>query len=189
MNEYDLKATEQMLLLLIRRIDDRVEYLTIVHYEKIADGGWFFNCILGFSDGNSDESPVIYYEGSDWVFVPVATNLDSLPRTASEIPDAEWGINADKNNIGVMVNGQPYPDIWVKEQLLRDQRITIGRAIATARKELGLSVRDLAKRCGLAANHISRIETGKYNYNIDTLLTILGSLGLQITTNTSINSN
>lgn len=59
-------------------------------------------------------------------------------------------------------------------------RISIGDAIRAARLKEGLTVRDLAAECGLAANHISRIETGKYNYTIDTLFQVLNALGLKL---------
>ena len=53
----------------------------------------------------------------------------------------------------------------------------IGR---TTRNAAGLSVRDLADRCGLDAGHLCRIENGRMNVSIDTVAKICEALGLRL---------
>ena len=59
-------------------------------------------------------------------------------------------------------------------------RKSIGVQLREARESRGLTLRDLAEKCGLANNHISRIEQGRYNLTIDTLAEVCGALGLDI---------
>ena len=49
-----------------------------------------------------------------------------------------------------------------------------------ARQAKGLTLRDLADKCGLAFNHIGRIERGRYNLTVDTLAKICEALDLDI---------
>ena len=60
----------------------------------------------------------------------------------------------------------------------RTTRKAVGLAIARARNAAGLSVRDLADRCGLDAGHLCRIENGRMNVTIDTVAKICEALGL-----------
>ena len=60
-------------------------------------------------------------------------------------------------------------------------RKMIGEQIKTARQEAGLTLRQLAELTGVAHNHISRIEQGRYNVNLDTLSDIADALGLKPT--------
>ena len=62
----------------------------------------------------------------------------------------------------------------------RVTRKAVGSAIARARNAAGLSVRDLADRCGLDAGHLCRIENGRMNVNIDTVAKICEALGLRL---------
>lgn len=48
------------------------------------------------------------------------------------------------------------------------------------RSAMGLSQRDLAEMCGIPQSTIGRIETGKITPRLDTLLKILGQLGLTL---------
>ena len=62
----------------------------------------------------------------------------------------------------------------------RVTRKAVGLAIARARNAAGLSVRELADRCGLDAGHLCRIENGRMNVTIDTVAKIGEALGLRI---------
>ena len=62
----------------------------------------------------------------------------------------------------------------------RTTRKAVGSAIARARNAAGLSVRDLADRCGLDAGHLCRIENGRMNVTIDTVAKICEALGLRL---------
>ena len=62
----------------------------------------------------------------------------------------------------------------------RVTRKAVGSAIARARNAAGLSVRDLADRCGLDAGHLCRIENGRMNVTIDTVAKICEALGLRL---------
>ena len=48
------------------------------------------------------------------------------------------------------------------------------------RSAMGLSQRDLAEMCDIPQSSIARIETGKITPRLDTLLKILGQLGLTL---------
>lgn len=50
-----------------------------------------------------------------------------------------------------------------------DERLRIGKLIAEARKEKGLSVRALSELCGVTSQNITKVENGKYNVSIDIL--------------------
>jgi DNA-binding XRE family transcriptional regulator len=62
----------------------------------------------------------------------------------------------------------------------RTTRKAVGLAIAQARNAAGLSVRDLADRCGLDAGHLCRIENGRMNVTLDTVAKICEALGLRL---------
>lgn len=53
--------------------------------------------------------------------------------------------------------------------------------IIRRRQELGLSQRDLAKRCGMPQSSIARMETGITFPRVDTLAKVLKELGLTLT--------
>lgn len=59
-----------------------------------------------------------------------------------------------------------------------EARKRVGETLKTARIAKGLTVRDLEAKTGLANNHISRIENGKYNATIDTIALIAHALEL-----------
>ncbi len=50
-----------------------------------------------------------------------------------------------------------------------DERLRIGKLIATARTAKGLSVRALSELCGVTSQNITKVENGKYNVSIDIL--------------------
>ena len=56
----------------------------------------------------------------------------------------------------------------------------IGRRIAQLRIERGISQQDLAARCNFEKSNMSRIEYGRNNLTIRTLLTIGQALGVKL---------
>lgn len=61
-----------------------------------------------------------------------------------------------------------------------DTRIRIGSMIAGRRIELGYSIRELAEKCGVSYQNITKIEHGRYNVSIDILGKIADALNLEI---------
>lgn len=60
------------------------------------------------------------------------------------------------------------------------ERERIGALIASLRKEKGLTQEDLAEKCGMQKQHISRVEHGKYSVGIEILAKISNALGRKI---------
>lgn len=54
------------------------------------------------------------------------------------------------------------------------------RAIVQARKEEGLTQKDLAERCGMKASNLSRIENGNGNPSLATLSRVAAGLGKKL---------
>jgi len=61
-----------------------------------------------------------------------------------------------------------------------EQRMRIGRDIATLRKQQGKTQQDVADATGIQRNHISRIEQGFYSVGFDSLQTIAEALSADI---------
>lgn len=61
-----------------------------------------------------------------------------------------------------------------------NNREYIGKRIAEIRQAKGLSIRQLAKACGVNFANIYKIENGKYNVSIDILGKICEALGCRI---------
>lgn len=59
-------------------------------------------------------------------------------------------------------------------------RAPIIEALITARKEKGLSQKQLEQLCGIKQQLIARVETGDTNPQLETLLKILAPLGLTL---------
>lgn len=59
-------------------------------------------------------------------------------------------------------------------------RLRIGQAIATIRKEKGLTQEQLSQITGLDRANIGKIENGRYNVSIDILGKICEALGCRI---------
>lgn len=60
------------------------------------------------------------------------------------------------------------------------ERERVGALIASIRKEKGLTQDDLAVKCGMQKQNISRIEHGKYTVGVEVLAKILGAMGYKI---------
>ncbi len=57
----------------------------------------------------------------------------------------------------------------------------VGQQLATLRKERGVTQTELAERTGLTQNHITRIESGRYNVGFYQVHAIADALGYDIT--------
>ena len=66
------------------------------------------------------------------------------------------------------------------EEIINRCRKQIGDQVKIARENKNISLRDLAEQTGIAFQHISRVEQGKYNVTIDTLALISHQLGIEI---------
>jgi len=58
----------------------------------------------------------------------------------------------------------------------RSKKPHLGQRVAASRSQLGLSQTDVAKRAGLAASYLSRIENGKIHPTVPTAQKIAGAL-------------
>ena len=59
-----------------------------------------------------------------------------------------------------------------------DMRKLVGRNAARLRKAAGLTQEELAERCGLSQQYLSRLESGKRNPTIVTLYELATALGV-----------
>jgi ribosome-binding protein aMBF1 (putative translation factor) len=59
-----------------------------------------------------------------------------------------------------------------------DATLRLGMAVRDARDSLGISQTELANRLGVAQSAISRIEAGRTNVSVRTLVSIAAGLGL-----------
>ena len=65
--------------------------------------------------------------------------------------------------------------------LEQNKRYQIGEILKSARKEVGLTQAELAKRSGTTKNYLSRIENNRSNLGVGTLIKIIEiGLGKQI---------
>lgn len=65
-----------------------------------------------------------------------------------------------------------------------EEMAAIVGALVQRRNALGLSQRELAARCGMPQSSIARIESCKTAPNLDTLLKVMGTLGLKLSVTT-----
>ena len=61
-----------------------------------------------------------------------------------------------------------------------NERERIGQMIKSIREEQGLTQDDIAEKCGMQKQNISRIEHGKYTVGVEVLAKILGAMGYKI---------
>ncbi len=61
-----------------------------------------------------------------------------------------------------------------------EERIKLGNQIRERRKHLGVKQQDLADLAGVGINTLVSIERGEANPRLETLLSVLSALGLQI---------
>ncbi|HET7445218.1 MAG TPA: helix-turn-helix domain-containing protein [Solirubrobacterales bacterium] len=61
-----------------------------------------------------------------------------------------------------------------------DESTQVGQRLRSAREELGLSLREVARRLDISASALSQIETGKSRPSVKTLYAIVSELGLSM---------
>lgn len=64
---------------------------------------------------------------------------------------------------------------------MEKERLRIGQRVAQARKESGITLKQLSDATGINKSTINQIELGKQNATIDTLCKIATALGKRIT--------
>lgn len=106
------------------------------------------------------------------------------PFTDAEIKEGKGASMTLTDAAGKVIKSETYTrkpgcSTW-STAIGRTTRKAVGLAIAQARNAAGLSVRDLADRCGLDAGHLCRIENGRMNVTLDTVAKICEALGLRL---------
>lgn len=61
-----------------------------------------------------------------------------------------------------------------------DDRVRIGMRISELRRLNGLTVRELADKCGVTYQNINKIENGRYSVGIDVLSKIANGHGCKV---------
>ena len=107
----------------------------------------------------------VFKNNNFWVIISVRENLkigsEKMSKTAI---GTDW---KDIRN-----------DLFTQEEIAAtDLRVAIISELIRARKELGISQKQLEELSGVKQPVIARIETGKSTPQLDTLLKILGCLG------------
>lgn len=130
----------------------------VAHHWVVFDAETHIKCI--FREGD-------FLLTQRFDFDPVKTPVDAqvLARAANEI--AQWLIAVHPE----LLNSTP-------TATKQDARKAVGRAIKQAREARGLTVRELARLTGIANNHISRIEVGRYNFTVDSIALLAKALGM-----------
>ncbi len=123
---------------------------------------------------------IINYEGRYYDTVC----SDEVYNSDAEIKEGEGASMTLTDAAGKVIKSETYTrkpgcSTW-STAIGRTTRKAVGLAIARARNAAGLSVRELADRCGLDAGHLCRIENGRMNVTIDTVAKICEALGLRL---------
>jgi DNA-binding XRE family transcriptional regulator len=71
----------------------------------------------------------------------------------------------------------PIGKVWAGKNKTRDM---LGREIRARRADAGLTMVDMATKCGLSQAQISRIETGHQGFRLETLQQIARVLGVKV---------
>ena len=110
--------------------------------------------------------------------------IPAHPFTDAEIKEGKGASMTLTDAAGKIIKSETYTrkpgcSEWTSA-IGRTTRKAVGLAIAQARNAAGLSVRELADRCGLDAGHLCRIENGRMNVTLDTVAKICEALGLRL---------
>lgn len=170
---------EEELFAIIQAFEDKLCDLHIIQIWDINDDADFILAKLEYEDDDYT-IPFIHYKGKDWVFTPWDWQ-SYLPQSPDEIEDIKWRVNGTEIE-GIMIDGLPRVLFWEfdPEGVKLETRERIGRELREAREKAGLTLRQLAEKVGIAYNHIARIESGRYNVNLDTITAISAVLGKKI---------
>jgi transcriptional regulator with XRE-family HTH domain len=110
------------------------------------------------------------------------------------VPPGEWrDIHFDSNMIRATVGSLPVEVPWFAIRLLTDSQFSlhaakkadeqarnVGTRIRELRESKGLTGKELAKRAGISAQSLSRIENAKHDVVFTTLQRILGGMGCSL---------
>lgn len=153
--------------------------LQIIQMWDINDDADFILAKLEYEDDDIIV-PLIHIRGEEWVFTPWDWQ-GYIPKSPDEIEQTEWRVNNTETEC-VMIDGMPRIISWEldPEGVKLETRVRIGRQLRVAREEANLTLRQLAEKVGIAYNHIARIESGRYNVNLDTIAAIASVLGKKI---------
>lgn len=152
----------------------------ILRDEELRYDASFIVAKLIYENGDTMIVPFIHYPGNDWIFTPCDWQ-GKLPMMADEIDTIDWRVN-DTDTEALIFDGLPMLAPWQPdpEAIKISTRKKIGEQLKAARNAQGLTTRQLAEKCGIAYNHIARIEAGRYNVTIDTLSLIADALGIEL---------
>jgi transcriptional regulator with XRE-family HTH domain len=64
-----------------------------------------------------------------------------------------------------------------KEKTNNEMNVRFGERLQSLRKEQGLSLRELADKCSLDNSNISKIEQGKFDIRLSTVIELAKALG------------
>ena len=67
-----------------------------------------------------------------------------------------------------------------REETTMEQKETLGKRIARLRKEKGLTQEQLAEKIGTKKSFISRVEKGRTDIQLSTLVKLFSGLGRQV---------
>lgn len=154
----------------------------ILSQEDVNGEATFFVAEIKTEDFDSLKVPFIHTNGTKFLWTPFDWQ-ERLPLTPDGIGSIRWRVD-DTDTEGIMLMGlprlSPISDASNGNALKAEGRMLIGQAIATARKSEKMTQKQLGEMCGLAQQHINRIEHGKYSVTIDTLYAIARALGKEI---------
>ena len=93
----------------------------------------------------------------------------------------KWGLNMNNEVVGKKLK-DVRAEIFTPEEIIEStMRVPIISAIIEARHEQGISQKQLEELSGVKQPVIARMETGKTNLQLDTILKILASLDKTLT--------
>ncbi|WP_301048928.1 MULTISPECIES: helix-turn-helix domain-containing protein [Muribaculaceae] len=86
------------------------------------------------------------------------------------------------NEMAQWVRDTHYEILMTSPTAIKDKaRQSVGEQLRKARESKGWTVRYVERLTGIANNHISRIEQGKYNVTLDTVAVLADALGVKVT--------
>ena len=66
------------------------------------------------------------------------------------------------------------------ETRTEEEWAVVGERIRAARQNIGMSVRELARRIDVSASHVSQVERGNASFSVRALYTVAGVLGISM---------
>lgn len=122
-----------------------------------------------------DNGIVCRFKEGEWNQTQEYTFIEGI-----NLLDANKIASATREMSDWMINNY-YEILFTSPQQIKQKvRREVGSMLKARREEMGWTIRHLELLTGIANNHISRIEQGKYNVTLDTLAVITEALGLEI---------